>query len=105
MGARAILAAASLSLAGLAACAPPVPVPVEQAERDCLYDAVSARSPRTSIAIGIGSGGRTGLGVATEFSPDYLSGRTPSQAFDACVRRRSGRAPVTPLAGQPGWGG
>ena len=64
MGARAILAAASLSLAGLAACAPPVPVPVEQAERDCLYDAVSARSPRTSIAIGIGSGGRTGLGVA-----------------------------------------
>ena len=67
------------------------------------YDALSARSPRTQIAIGIGSGGHAGVGVATEFSPDYLSGRTPSQAFDACVRRRSGQAPTTPLAHQRGW--
>ena len=108
MGARAILAPAALSLTGamllgLAACAPAVPVPVEQAERDCLYDALSARSPRTQIAIGIGSGGHAGVGVATEFSPDYLSGRTPSQAFDACVRRRSGQAPTTPLDHQRGW--
>lgn len=100
--------AASLGLlAALAACGP---VALEEAERSCLEDARLAAAPRTTVALGVGTGlgggGTTGFGrVSVDLSGDYLMGRDPSQVYDRCVRRRSGRPPRQPLADQPGWAG
>ncbi|MBV0890654.1 hypothetical protein KTN05_02165 [Paracoccus sp. Z118] len=102
MRGRAILAAAALSLAGLAACGPQT---VAQAERSCMDDARLAIHPRTEVALGIGSGGRSAVGISTSLSSDYLTGRDPADVFDRCVLRRSGELPTRPLAAQPGWRG
>lgn len=90
------------ALLGLAACAP---VTVEQAERSCLGNARDAAGPRSQIGIGVGSGGYTGGYFGFEVSSDYVMGRTPSEAFDRCVRSRSGLPPSRPLEEQPGWSG
>lgn len=96
---------AVLALSGLAGCGP---VPVAQAERICLDDARLATGPRTHVAVGIGSNGRSVRpfgGVAVELSGDYVMGRDPTETFDRCIMRRSGQMPTRPLAEQPGWGG
>lgn len=102
---RAPLAAAAVVLAGLAACGP---VPVHQAERDCLEDARAATGPRGEIAVGVGSNGRTVRPVGSvelSISSDYVMGRDPSDVFNRCVMRRSGQMPTRPLYDQPGWKG
>jgi hypothetical protein len=73
-----------LPLLMLAACAP---IPVDEAERQCL------------------AGGTGGFGaqVTIDVSTDYLAGRDPAAVFDACVLRRSGNPPSRPLTSQPGW--
>lgn len=86
-------------MAGLMACGP---VPVEQAERQCLHDAELAQRPRGTIGIGIGSGGRVAGNVSLEVSGDYLMGRDPAQVYASCVYRRSGQMPRAPLWSQPG---
>lgn len=88
-------------LSALAACGP---VPVEQAERSCLRDARYAQSPRGSVAIGAGSGGGYGR-VELELSDDFLSGRSPAEAYERCVVSRSGQMPTRRLEDQPGWAG
>lgn len=94
----------ALALLGLAACAPaPVQIPVEQAERVCMVEALDARAPRTQVGLGVGSGGYRGGFVSVDLSSDQILGRDPSQVFDRCVLNRSGRMPTRPLYEQPGW--
>ena len=93
------------ALLGLAACAPaPVQIPVEQAERVCMVQALDARAPRTEVGLGIGSHGYRGGFVRVDMSADQILGRDPSQIFNQCVLRRSGQMPTRPLYEQPGWG-
>jgi hypothetical protein len=91
---------------GLAACGP---VPVDQAERSCLRDAELAQRPRGEVAIGVGTGGRSGTStfgrVGIEMTSDYIMQRDPSEVFTRCVVNRSGQMPTRPLAAQPGWRG
>ncbi|QFG36978.1 hypothetical protein BDE18_1939 [Paracoccus pantotrophus] len=92
-------------LLGLAACAPaPVRIPVAEAERVCMVQALDARSPRTQVGLGVGSGGYRGGFVSVDLSSDQILGRDPSQVFDRCVLNRSGQMPTRPLYQQPGWG-
>ncbi|MTH76459.1 hypothetical protein [Paracoccus aestuariivivens] len=102
MTGRGALMALAPSLLGMAACAP---VPVEQAERSCLQDARSAVAPQTEVGLGVGSGGYRGGYIQLGVTSDYIMGRDPSDVFDHCVRRRSGRMPSRPLYDQPGWRG
>ncbi|MFB2593398.1 hypothetical protein ACEYYB_00980 [Paracoccus sp. p4-l81] len=81
-------------LAALAACGP---VPVDQAERQCLSDARLAQQPRGEVAVGINSSGNLASRVKVSVSSDYLMGRDPSQVYIDCVYRRSGQFPRTPL--------
>lgn len=95
----------ALALLALVACAP-APVPVAQAEQSCLNDLRHDADPRTRVAVGIGGGGGHlgGFGsVSWDVNSDRLTGRSPEQAFDHCVRRRSGQSPLRPLTEQPGW--
>lgn len=84
----------------LTACGP---VPVDQAERQCLDKARLAQKPRASVEIAAGSGGRFGAALDLEVSSDYLTGRDPSAVFNACVQRASGQFPSRALADMPGW--
>lgn len=83
----------------LAACAP---IPVDEAERQCLSQARAARAPQGEVLVGGGTGG-LGARVTIDVSTDYLAGRDPAAVFDACVLRRAGVPPSRPLASQPGW--
>lgn len=99
------LAAVLLLGSGIAACAP---VSVAQAERICLEDARAATGPRTEIAMGVGSDGRSvrPMGrVSVSVSADYITGRDPSVVYSECVMRRSGQMPSRPLYEQPGYRG
>lgn len=92
------------ALLGLAACAPaPVQIPVAEAERVCMVQALDARAPRTQVGIGVGSHGYRGSFVSVDLSSDQILGRDPSQVFDQCVQRRSGQKPTRPLYEQPDW--
>lgn len=91
--------AGALMALGLAACGP---VSVDLAEVQCLHAAREARGPTGTLIVGATSEGpRVGLDLTV--STDYLAGRDPAAVFDACVRRKSGQPPRTPLAAQPGW--
>lgn len=83
---------------GLVACGP---VPVAQAERECLQEARLAEAPRGKVWVGGNSNGQALGGAEISISSDYILGRDPSQVFDACVKRRSGQFPSRPLADQP----
>ncbi len=87
-------------LVALAACGP---VPVEQAERQCLNDARLAQQPRGEVGFGVDSRGNVATRVEIAVSSDYLMGRDPNQVFTNCVYRRSGQFPRTPLSAQPAW--
>lgn len=93
-------------LAVLSACGP---IPVEQAERNCLRSAELSTRPRGEMGVGIGTGRHGGLHTAAhleiEMSGDYVMGRDPADVFNRCVLRRSGQMPTRPLYDHPGWRG
>lgn len=94
-----------LALAGLAACGP---IPVDQAERQCLDQARGATGPHGEVSVGVASDGRRTrpvAGVELSISSDWLAGNDPSAVFDRCVMNRAGRMPTRPLTQQPGWTG
>jgi hypothetical protein len=86
----------------LAACSP---IPVAEAERQCVERARLAERPRGELAIGVGSGGRRATELSVEVSSDFLAGSDPADVFASCVRGRSGQAPTRPLSAMPGWTG
>ncbi|WP_313135328.1 hypothetical protein [Paracoccus jeotgali] len=95
-----VLLAAPLALAGCA------PMPLADAERVCLEDARAATGPQGKVGIGVASG-RGGVRpfsrVEVSVSSDYIMGRDPAQAYDACVQRRAGQPPSRPLHDITGW--
>ena len=90
------------ALALVAACGP---VPVAQAEQECLESARLARAPGGAVWAGVNSEGQTGGGIELTITSDFLTGRDPSEVFNSCVMRRAGQFPSRPLALQPGWAG
>jgi hypothetical protein len=86
----------------LSACGP---IPVAEAERQCVERARLAQQPRGELAVGVGSGGRTSTDFSVEVTSDFLAGRDPAAVYDACVRQRSGQAPSRPLTAHPLWTG
>lgn len=83
----------------LALCAPLIllacgPVPVQQAERECLDRARLAQKPQAEIFIGMNNKGETLTGGSFGVSTDYLKGRDPSAVFTECVKDRSGQFPT-----------
>lgn len=98
-----LLIAASLSVTALlTACGP---VPVAQAERQCLDRALLAAKPRGEVSIGANSDGKAVGGIEVEISSDYIMGRDPSAIFDTCVMRAAGVPPSRPLYSFPEWTG
>lgn len=97
------VSACALSLAAIAAACGPVPV--EQAEADCLNRAELAQHPRGWVAFGAGTGGWHGAGAEVDISTDYLMGRDPAQVYASCVQAESGQPPRTPLYERPDWKG
>jgi hypothetical protein len=86
----------------LVACGP---IPVAQAERQCLERARLAQQPRGEISVGMSSDGRMAGGLELEISSDFLAGRDPSAVFEACVMQKSGEVPSRSLSQMPGWTG
>ncbi len=80
-------------VAPLAACGP---VPLAQAEAECLDRAMLAEHPRGEVHVGLSSGGGTYVTGEVGISADYLQGRDPSQVYDECVFQRSGEMPSRP---------
>ncbi|KGJ17584.1 hypothetical protein [Paracoccus sanguinis] len=106
MGGAQRIGAAALGLTlVLAGCGP---VPVQQAERNCLDSARAAKGPRGEISVGVATDGhrvRPHTGISLSVSSDYVMGRDPADAFNRCVMRQSGQMPTRPLYDQPGWRG
>jgi hypothetical protein len=71
------------------------PIPVAEAERECLREARLAERPRGEIDIFSGSAG-SGGSVTLEVSSDYVLGRDPETVFQNCVLQRSGELPRRP---------
>lgn len=80
-------------LAPLMACGP---IPVAQAEAECLDRALLAEQPRGTIRVGVSSDGGPYVSGEVGISADYLQGRDPSQVYDECVFQRSGQLPSRP---------
>lgn len=89
-----------LALLLLAVCGP---IPLAQAERQCVERARLAQQPRGEVSLGVGSGGRVAGGVELEITSDFLMGRDPSAVFETCVMQKSGQLPSRPLSQMPGW--
>ncbi|NBZ87661.1 hypothetical protein [Stagnihabitans tardus] len=81
----------------LAACGP---IPLADAERQCLDEARLAQQPRGQIAFGAGSGGLGGAFDVT-ISSDYLLGRDPDAVYASCVQSRAGQGPSRPFSSLP----
>ncbi|MDP2063658.1 MAG: hypothetical protein Q8J98_11225 [Phaeovulum sp.] len=92
---------ALIALLLLAACGP---VPLHQAETECLEEARLAAQPRGEVGFGAGTGGAGGFANIT-ISSDYLLGRDPAAVFDACVINKSGQRPSQPLYSRSDWKG
>jgi hypothetical protein len=65
------------------------PVPLVQAEKECLQRAQLAQQPRGEVSLG----GKPAGGLTVGISSDFIQGRDPSQVFDSCVFQRSGQMP------------
>lgn len=89
-------------IAGLLALAACGPIPVGQAEDQCVQQARLAKAPRGEVGIGISSDGPVANAEVT-ISSDFLLGRDPSAVYDACVVQKSGQMPVRPLTAHPDW--
>jgi hypothetical protein len=81
------------------------PIPVQQAERQCLDRARLAQQPRGEVGIGIGTGGRAVSNIEINVSSDFILGRDPSAVFATCVMQKSGQAPTRSLSSFPEWKG
>lgn len=98
------------AMLGLSACAAQqTPIPVQDAQRLCAREALQgggSSQPRVSMGIGVGSGGWRGGYGAVGISSDNLARRNPNPegAYNDCVIRRAGQAPVTPFFEQLGSG-
>lgn len=96
-----VLAAAS------AAC---TQIPVDQAEADCVQEALYGGGSQSAVTVGIatgyggwggwGWGGGTGAGIAISTTLPQQAA-DPATEYTACVRRKSGKAPVTPFGQRP----
>lgn len=86
------------ALLTLAACGP---IPLAQAEAECLERARLAEAPRGKISFGVSSDGPY-TGAEVEVSSDYLQGKDPSQVYDQCVYQRAGQMPSRPYHSLPG---
>ena len=91
-----------LASAVLVACGP---IPLAEAERQCVERARLAQQPRGELQLGVGSGGRRSTELSVEISSDFLAGRDPAAVYDSCVRQKAGQAPSRPLSAQPDWTG
>jgi hypothetical protein len=91
-----------LSLLALAACGP---IPLAEAERQCVERARLAQQPRGEIAMGVGSGGRRSTEFSIEVTSDFIAGKDPAAVYNSCVWQRAGQPPSRPLSAQPGWTG
>lgn len=87
------------ALVGLSACGP---IPVAEAEDQCVAEARLARAPRGEIGVGISSGGPA-ANAKIAISSDFLLGRDPSAVYDTCVVQKSGQMPQRPLSAHPDW--
>ncbi len=88
-------------LLGLVACGP---IPVTQAEDQCVQKARLAKAPRGEIGVGVGAGGPAANAEIT-ISSDFVLGNDPSAVYDNCVVQLSGQMPSRPLAAHPDWRG
>lgn len=95
-------AAYALLLAALvAACGP---IPLRQAETECLEQARLAAQPRGEFGLGVGTNGPSGF-LDITISSDFVLGRDPSAVFDTCVINKSGQRPSQPLYSRTDWKG
>ncbi|MFV0492772.1 MAG: hypothetical protein ACK5M4_13225 [Pseudorhodobacter sp.] len=92
---------ALVAAAALAGCGP---IPLEQAERQCLRNAELALRPGGYVAVGAGTGGPIGH-LELDVSSDFLLRRDPSQVYENCVIQRSGQPPSQPLYTRTDWKG
>ena len=81
------------------------PIPVQQAERQCLDRARAAQQPRGEIGVGVGNGGRAVGSIEINVSSDFIMGRDPSAVWQSCVMQKSGQAPTRSLMSFPEWKG
>lgn len=81
------------------------PIPVDQAERQCMEQARLAQQPRGEISAGVASGGVTTGSIELTITSDYIMGRDPSAVYDLCVQQKSGQPPTRPLYSFPEWKG
>ena len=86
----------------LVACGP---IPVQQAERQCLERARLAQQPRGEVGVGISSDGKAHGSLGVTVTSDFIMGRDPSAVYDTCVYQKSGQAPTRPLYSFPEWKG
>ncbi len=86
----------------LSACGP---IPLDQAERQCLDRARLAQQPRGEIGVGVTSDGKAAGSFEVNISSDFIMGRDPSAVYDMCVYQKSGLAPSRPLYSFPEWKG
>ena len=82
----------------LSACGP---IPVEQAERQCLESAQLAQGPRGMVGVVADSEGKVGATFTLGVSLDYLAGTDPDEVYAKCVLNRSGQAPSRPFSSLP----
>ncbi len=77
----------------LAACATEPMNPYRAADL-CEQRARSAQGPTGQVQIGIGTGGRSGVGADISVTDDFIRGRDPLAVYESCVYRNTGEAPV-----------
>ena len=70
------------------------PIPVQQAERDCVDQARLAQKPQVEVFVGMNNQGKALAGGSIGVSTDYLAGRDPNAVFTECVKSRSGQFPT-----------
>ncbi len=58
------------------------PIPVHQAEKQCLQRALLAKQPRGEVAVGVNSDGKTAGRFDVTVSSDFIFGRDPAAVFD-----------------------
>jgi hypothetical protein len=96
MGTRSLLL--MLTALSAAACGP---VPVYQAEKECLEQARLAQRPQGEVFLGVNSDGKVIAEGSVALSSDFIAGRDPSEVFKRCVYTRSGQFPTRSLSDMP----
>lgn len=76
-----------------AACGPVSP---ELAARQCEERARAADGPTGSVGVGFNDRGTSLATLSITIGSDYIRGLDPHEVYDACVRRKTGHAPIRP---------